>query len=104
MESRSNAARKLSVAVLGVTIDHSGECRGTLDPALTAVLRLARSDGDATVRCAAFDCVTEYMGETYPCHINRTSEFLLPCVRAFKENVLLETARIKGAWGCATVS
>lgn len=71
VESRSNAARKLSIAVLGIILDHIGECRGILDPALTAVLRLARSDGDATVRCAAFDCVTERLGEINHCRTYR---------------------------------
>lgn len=33
------------------------------NPALGAVLWFARSDGDATVRCSAFDTVARYVGE-----------------------------------------
>lgn len=64
-ESRASSARKLSLAVLVVVLKHDreGQSRGTTPgPALAAVLRFARSDGDATVRCSAFDSIAEYIG------------------------------------------
>lgn len=64
-ESRLTPARKLSLAVLVMVLknDRGGQSRGlSPDPTLAAVLRFARSDGDATVRCAAFDSIAEYVG------------------------------------------
>lgn len=66
-ESRSSSARKLSLAVLVavLALGRGKDARGaaTPDPALSAVLWFARSDGDATVRCSAFDSVAGYIGE-----------------------------------------
>ncbi|CAM9335263.1 unnamed protein product, partial [Ectocarpus sp. 8 AP-2014] len=67
-ESSSSPARKMSLAILAAVLEHGrdlgAQCGGTiLDPALAAVLRLARSDGDATVRSSAFDIVAEFIGE-----------------------------------------
>lgn len=65
VESRSPSARKLSITVLSAVLGHermeesSEQC-----PALAAMLGLARSDGDATVRCAAFDALTGFIGAT----------------------------------------
>lgn len=58
----------MSLAILAAILEHGREvgpqCGGTiLDPALGAVLRLARSDGDATVRSSAFDSVAKFIGE-----------------------------------------
>ncbi|CAN0042510.1 unnamed protein product [Ectocarpus sp. 6 AP-2014] len=67
-ESSSNPARKMSLAILASILGHGRElgaqCGGTiLDPALAAVLRMSRSDGDATVRSSAFDSVAKFLGE-----------------------------------------
>lgn len=64
-ESRLSAARKLSLAVLVLVLKYDwGEQNQRLnpDPTLAAVLRFAQSDGDATVRCSAFDSIAEYIG------------------------------------------
>lgn len=64
-ESRSSSARKLSLTVLAAVLKHDRGFKGrgtTPDPTLAAVLRFARSDGDATVRCSAFDSIAEYIG------------------------------------------
>lgn len=64
MDSRSSATRKLSLAVLRTILTHGrGQHRGAQIPALAAVLRLSRLDGDASVRSSAFDIVAEYLGE-----------------------------------------
>lgn len=63
VESRIPSARKLSLVVLGVILDHAVSSQETAGPALAELLRFARSDGDATVRCAAFDIVADYLGE-----------------------------------------
>ncbi|CAN0241355.1 unnamed protein product, partial [Ectocarpus fasciculatus] len=68
-ESRSTPARKMSLAILAAILEYGREvgpqCEGAiLDPALAAVLRLARCDGDATVRSSAFDSVAKFIGET----------------------------------------
>lgn len=65
-DSRSSQARKLSLAVLGVILTHAGECQELLGPVFAALLRFSRLDGDATVRCGAFDCIAEYLGEILP--------------------------------------
>ncbi|CAB1117270.1 unnamed protein product [Ectocarpus sp. CCAP 1310/34] len=67
-ESSSSPARKMSLAVLAAILEHGRElgaqCGGTiLDPALAALLRLARSDGDATVRSSAFDSIAKFIGQ-----------------------------------------
>lgn len=63
--SRSSSARKLHLAVLRAILGQNGDggCPGTQKPALAEVLRCARSDGDANIRCAALDCVGEYLGK-----------------------------------------
>eukprot|EP00752_Nemacystus_decipiens_P014731 g13119.t2 len=76
-ESGSSSARKLSLAVLEAVLERGrGKASsegGAPDPALAAVLRFARSDGDATVRCSAFDTVAGYVGqlETISCSDHR---------------------------------
>lgn len=61
LDSRSSAARKLCLSVLAVVLEHGGDCcRG---PSLASLLKCARSDGDATVRCVAFSCAAEYLGK-----------------------------------------
>lgn len=67
MESPSSATRKLSLAVLRAILTHGqGQNRAAQDPALAAVLRLSRLDGDASVRSSAFDIVAECLGEKKP--------------------------------------
>lgn len=88
LESKSGATRKMCLSVLAVILEHGGSvCRGTSGPSLAALLHCARSDSEATVRCAAFNCVAEYLGECVCLRSLETFVGLLPETRR-KRDVL----------------